>query len=784
MEGQKNNMQDSRNEQNLPSLFGGVHKSDFKSFHNFFHSAIFGWIIFVILVLGISLALSFHVDYLPGNIKVGKVAPKDLKADQNYEIVDERATEINRQEALGSVPKVLDYNPNVMSDTDAQIRKAFAEGRTLMQPGLDGDAVSLHLLKTLGLQPTADQLRSIMADKFSPAAEELLRKVVQDAQNRLIVVSRDVIPAGEKSEITVRNMGSEGGEEETPLKDLSEIKALSEIQDGLLQQGYKLSRQKTGEVPTSQLYEIASRLVRPNLNYNSMETELRRAKAMSNVRSVIIKVQAGESIIRSGDRYEPHHMTLLDGIRKKKSETSFVTRLLGTVLFVSLLLLITYAFSKRYIRKFNPTRDDLYFLGGVLILLLLSVRLAAAVSSVLRDLFPYDVSVQVLYYAIPVAAGAMLTRYILNSEISLVFAIVASALTGMFLEGDLDLSIYYLISSIAAAYAIAHVDRRSAILRAGVVVGLVNALVILAIKLITVLSVTAVFTAQQVLLSMALGFLGGILTAIFVMVLAPVAEMIFNYVTDIKLLELGNLNHPLMRDMIVKAPGTYHHSQLVAVLAEASAAGIGANPLLARVGSYFHDIGKMRKPAYFIENQQGGPNLHDKLAPSMSSLIISSHVKDGIELAREHKLPQKIIDFIPQHQGTKLISFFYNKAVEQNQDKDTPVDERKYRYPGPNPQTREAGIILLADGVEAAVRSIPDKTPQKIGSMVQKIINKNFTEAQLDECEMTLKDLHVINETFTRVLIGIYHQRIEYPDVEEKKATVTPLKEVIGKAKK
>ncbi|MCE9625395.1 MAG: HDIG domain-containing protein, partial [Deltaproteobacteria bacterium] len=278
-----------------------------------------------------------------------------------------------------------------------------------------------------------------------------------------------------------------------------------------------------------------------------------------------------------------------------------------------------------------------------------------------------------------------------------------------------------------------------------------------------------------------LAFTGGLLAAIFVMVLAPIAEMLFDYVTDIKLLELGNLNHPLLKEMIVKAPGTYHHSQLVAVLAEGAAAEIGANPLLARVGSYFHDVGKMRKPSYFIENQQGGENRHDKLAPSMSALIIASHVKDGLDLAREYKLPKRIADFIPQHQGTKLITYFYNKASEQAQAAGATVDEKDYRYPGPRPQTREAGIILLADGVEAAVRSIPEKTPAKIQGMVQKIVNKNFTEAQLDECDMTLKDLHVIAESFVRVLVGIYHQRIEYPDVEEKRATVTPIKDLRGR---
>ncbi len=376
----------------------------------------------------------------------------------------------------------------------------------------------------------------------------------------------------------------------------------------------------------------------------------------------------------------------------------------------------------------------------------------------------------------------MLTRYLLNSEIALVFAIVLSALTGMFLQGDLDLSIYFLMSSIVAAAAMARVDRRTAILRAGLLVGVVSSMVILAIKLITVVSVTDVFSVAEVSSSMVMGFFGGILASIFVMVMAPIAEGIFHYVTDIQLLELGNLNHPLLRDMIVKAPGTYHHSQLVAVLSEAAAAQIGANPLLARVGSYFHDIGKMRKPAYFIENQTDGVNRHDSLSPSMSALIIASHVKDGLELAREYKLPQKISDFIPQHQGTKLISFFYNKALKLNEGKDTPVDEKLYKYPGPRPQTREAGIILLADGVEASVRSLVEKTPQKIQTKVQQIINNNFIEEQLDECDMTLRDLHCIAETFTRVLVGIYHQRIAYPEGLEKKrdnrATVTPLKKV------
>lgn len=778
-------MGDRRKNRSFSSLFGGFRRSDFSSFWRFFHSAFFSWFVFTVLVFAISLALSFHVDYLPANVKVGRVAPKDIKADQNYEIVDEKATETNRREAIRNVAPVFDFDESVLSEVDQQVHEAFEASRQALQSLADQEEIQRILLTSLGLQPTEDQIRALILDEFSADTEYSLRNTLRQSMSQMVVLNRNDLAGAESSGITLRyiqrnpaGQTSEASEDEALLKDISTVKTLDSVQTSLLDRAKQAPKEKTKAVASGQLLEIASRLVRPNLSFDAVETELRKARALGNVRNVIIKVQAGESILRSGDRYESHHLVLLEGIRKQKNQTSFAIKFLGTALFVSLLLLITYVFSNRFIRKFNPTREDLYFLGGILLLLLLSVRLAAALSSAFRDLLPFDVSVQALYYAIPVAAGAMLTRYILNSEISLVFAIVASALTGMFLEGDLDLSIYYLISGIAAAAAIAHVERRSQILRAGVVVGAVNAMVVLAIKLVSVVSITNVLNLPNILLNMGLAFLGGLLAAIFVMVLAPIAEMLFDYVTDIKLLELGNLNHPLLKEMIVKAPGTYHHSQLVAVLAEAAAAEIGANPLLARVGSYFHDVGKMRKPSYFIENQQGGENRHDKLAPSMSALIIASHVKDGLDLAREYKLPKRIADFIPQHQGTKIISFFYNKAVEQAEAAGNTVDEKDYRYPGPRPQTREAGIILLADGVEAAVRSIPEKNPQKIQGMVQKIINKNFTEAQLDECDMTLKDLHLIAESFVRVLVGIYHQRIEYPDVEEKRSNVTPLKEI------
>ena len=240
-------------------------------------------------------------------------------------------------------------------------------------------------------------------------------------------------------------------------------------------------------------------------------------------------------------------------------------------------------------------------------------------------------------------------------------------------------------------------------------------------------------------------------------------ESAFRYTTDIKLLELSRMDHPLLKELAMRAPGTYHHSIVIGTLAEAGAESINANPLLARVAAYYHDIGKLKMPAYFIENA-GDENKHDRLTPSMSSLVITSHVKEGAELAEKHRLGPGIIDIIRQHHGTSLISFFYQKAVSGKDPDGKEVDEKSFRYPGPKPQTKEAGLVMLADAIEAASKTLPDPTPDRVQWLSQKIVNRIFTDGQLDECELTLKDLHSITKSFNRVFAGIYHQRIDYPE--------------------
>jgi putative nucleotidyltransferase with HDIG domain len=260
---------------------------------------------------------------------------------------------------------------------------------------------------------------------------------------------------------------------------------------------------------------------------------------------------------------------------------------------------------------------------------------------------------------------------------------------------------------------------------------------------------------------------GGVLVSIVVTIAIPPLEHVFQSLTDIKLLELSNMNLPLLKDLAVSAPGTYHHSVVVGTLAETAAEAIGVNPLFARVSAYYHDIGKLRQPHYFVENQKDGHNPHDDLSPSMSALILVSHVKDGVAYAQEHGLPQPLIDAIPQHHGTRLIRFFYEKARQAGTEDGREVDESDFRYPGPKPRTKETAILMLADGVEAISRTLSDTSPAKLRAMIRRAIQEVVDDDQLSECALTLEDLSKISEAFLSVLAGMHHQRIEYPGSTE-----------------
>ncbi|RYZ99307.1 MAG: HDIG domain-containing protein, partial [Proteobacteria bacterium] len=320
---------------------------------------------------------------------------------------------------------------------------------------------------------------------------------------------------------------------------------------------------------------------------------------------------------------------------------------------------------------------------------------------------------------------------------------------------------YILSSSLLASALTSHIKTRSVVYRGGFFTGCFNVVMISCIIANTRNSASFSMLWEDMGWIFWAGMLSGFLTSMIVVSLVPLVELISGRVSDLRLLELANMNHPLLRDLMVKAPGTYHHCIVIGSLVEAGAEAIGANPLMARVMAYYHDVGKMERPLYFIENQGGGYNRHDALQPHMSAMIIREHVKRGQELGRKFKLPQPIIDAMSEHHGSSTIWYFYNKARSQAEDPDS-ILESDYKYDGMKPQTKETALVMLGDVVEAATRSVADPTPLRLNGVVKNILNKYFAEGQLSECDLTLRDLDAIARSFLEVLIGIYHARIEY----------------------
>lgn len=357
-------------------------------------------------------------------------------------------------------------------------------------------------------------------------------------------------------------------------------------------------------------------------------------------------------------------------------------------------------------------------------------------------------------FYMPFSTIPMLAALLFNNlEISIIITLATSISVASFSSDPFELALLFLISGILSSILVLGARRRTTIIRAGIIVGIAQA--------VSLIFIERFWIAQPIRYPGLI--LNGIVSSIIVLGILPVFEYLFKTVTNISLLEMADFHHPLLQRMVQEAPGTYHHSLVVGNLSETACERVGANALLARIGAYYHDIGKLQKPGYFSENQDTSMSRHDTLAPSMSKLIIMHHVKEGLELAKKYKLTPALVDFILQHHGNSLVYYFYRRALE-GLEEDEEVKEEGFRYPGPRPNTKETAIVLLADSVEAATRTLKDPTPAKIKEVVHKVINNKFIDGQLDECDLTLKDLEEISSVFIRILSGIYHSRVTYPE--------------------
>ena len=370
-------------------------------------------------------------------------------------------------------------------------------------------------------------------------------------------------------------------------------------------------------------------------------------------------------------------------------------------------------------------------------------------------------------YIFPAAMSGMLIKILIDEKLaifmSVLMAVCGSILFNEGITGTLNFSvgIYFLFSSIAAILFLNSQNRRSRIFQAGVFASLINILTIAALMLLP----NGQFSGIEYGYNLITALVSGVSSAVLTVGLLPFFEASFGILSTIRLIELSNPNHPLLRKILMEAPGTYHHSVMVANLAESACEAIGANGLLARVGSYYHDIGKTKRPNFFIENQINHENPHDKLPPDKSATIIIAHVLDGAEILRKYHMPKEIIDIAEQHHGTTLLKFFYHKALQG----ESTMKEEEFRYPGPKAQTKESAIVGIADSLEAAVRSLSQPTPELIDTFVKKIVAERLEDGQLNECDITMKEIETVSHTLCETLKGIFHSRIEYPELTNTK---------------
>ena len=690
----------------------------------------------------------FQRPYNLSELRVGSVAPERINAPMPF-FVRKGPDELERErfEAEGTVPTQLEHHAQVKERQLARLDSVFAvllpNIRMEMADSLKKSRLQRELPDVIG-QLSENALRELITSLSLAPADSVASfrvaaaQVLADAYSTGIMASREgpLTRVTRQARIDDRLVSIDG------LFDAESLK-----EGGLLAliMGYPPLVESRGA--TEAVHELLGLFVTPNLTVNVMETERQRAEARRSVASIKQRYLQDEMIVDKNAKVERHHVEALEALSEELKQEELKdprTRMLQTMAAA-----IIAAFILAVLGFYLSTREPQTFDSAGLLLLVAIIALGtAAIGSYFRanDYAPFWV---------PTPLAAMLLTILISPQLALVLSFLVALFIGS-LFGDFYVALICALTSAVAVFSVRHVRHRNQFYRAMLLLPTSYAVLIAASDQLRFVPVDEI--PGHVLP----GIVIGLAAPIVIQGLLPIFESLFNVTTDITLLELSDLNRPLLRELAIRAPGTYTHSLIMANLSEAAAQRIDASPLLARVGCYYHDIGKMLKPEYFTENQglRGGRNPHDHLTPTMSALIIDSHVKDGIELGEESGLPKALIDLVPQHHGTTVIEYFYNRAIELGVEN---VRRDDFRYDGPKPQTKEAGILMLADSVESAARTLTERTPNRVRQLVRRIVQQKFTGGELDECPLTLRDLHGIEESFIPVLMGTLHGRLEYP---------------------
>ena len=673
-------------------------------------------VVFIITFMIIFATLATSVVTKKYDLRVGEIATTDIKASR--EVVNTVETEAKKIEAIEKVGKQYSLQTDIQKNSQITLEEFFLNLKeaitTKDTESSNGNTTSKLQLEILNEDNPFD---------LTTSEEMYLLTLNEEQINKMYDVLLNAI--NDAYNISINEDSTE-----------TLNKAIQIAQD-VVYNNYN------DEHIISILDKIINVLVKPNLFYDNEKTEEAQQEAAKNVTPVVYK--KNQTIVEEGKPITEAQIQALDELGLLNNSKFNISLYLALAIMVIIVMYIQNRYLKKYYKDIYNNSSKLIMINIITIMTIVFARVFSIASP----------------YLIPLACTPILLTLLLNYRISLVVSITNIILMAVAVSFNTEIIILAIVSVIVGATFLKKMQQRNDIVYSCIYIAILNG--------VMTLSISALVTSnlKEILLDTAFILVGSLLSGILSTGLLPFFESMFDIVTNVKLLELSNPNNPLLKKLLMEAPGTYHHSVIVANLAEVATEAVGGNALLARIGAYYHDIGKTKKPYFFKENQLGKENPHDDITPELSKLLIISHVKDGLEPAREYKLPKVIQDFIPTHHGKTLVKYFYLTAKNNAENPDD-IKEEDYMYPGPKPKTKEQCILMLADSVEAAVRSINNPTKEKIENMVDNIVKDKLSSGQLDDSQLTISDVKKIKKCFLKTLNGIYHERIEYPKDERK----------------
>jgi putative nucleotidyltransferase with HDIG domain len=705
-----------------------------------------------------------------GSVQEGEIAPHTVTATHTFEYVDEASLEAAREEASTSVEPVFVHRLSHAADLTSRVSRAFRRARAELG---NGGVAPEEAARASARQAFTDGLgvgmpdvvvRVLEEDGFRQEAEVVVTELLMGAMRQHVIPSEDLLPKGAVTvglfELTPDGEPHDLGTVNTRLF-VNPREARESVSIAMLEYSGRAVSERVTEASS----HVAKALVRPNVTYDVAQTNGRRESARQAVTMPSVVLEKGQTLYRDGDRITDAHVLAYRAMNEGSQHYSVLAQVLVLSMLIGLLLGVLYSFCRSMSSDMQTHPHDAAAVGLALIGTAAAARILVAGAGGIASFIGFEAEASSVWFLLPVAGVAMLIRLILGPIWTLLYTVSAAVLCSVLMGLGAIPMIFFLFSGLLGARLAGEARERIAVFRAALWVGFFHGLLLILFHFVQIFAgdeAVSLATQMRPLWSMSLGFVGGVFSSFVVLGLLPMFE-VAGFVTDYRMLELANLNHPLLRQLMLRAPGTYHHSLVVGTLAEAGCEAVGANGVRARVAAYFHDIGKTLNPQYFVENQRDGRNRHEGLDPTTSARVIIAHVADGFKMAQEHRLPQPILDIIQTHHGTGLLQFFYVKAHEGVEEGAAPPDENAFRYAGPKPDTREAGIVMLADKVEAATRTIKHPTERNLRQMMGHIIESVIQDGQFTNCPMTLDEIDRVKNTFVTVLMGIYHQRIEYP---------------------